>query len=209
MFKKNWRRPGFIKKQHITNVAVLTILVICTIITVILLCGSKPMTVEAVKTVTSKQIINISLTSGPIVEGATPITKPEYSTEELEIVAKVIAAEVGNSSYDCQKGVAQVIYDRLQHPNKTLYGGYSIVDVINWPNQFDSSKSYKNKDLSLYPTALQAATDVFINGAREFDKTTVIIFRPDTSSVRSVRTLREYNYIATIDGNEFRGDMLG
>ena len=207
MLKKNWRRLSFTKKQHIANAAVLITLVICTIITVILLCGAKPMTVEAVKT--EKQIINISLMSDPIVEGATPITKPEYSTEDLEVVAKVIAAEVGNSSYECQKGVAQVIYDRLHHPNKTLYGGYSVTDVINWPNQFDSACTYKTKDLSLYPTALQAATDVFINGAREFDKTTVIIFRPDTSGARSVRTLRKYNYIATIDGNEFRGDILG
>ena len=209
MFKKNWRRLSFNKKQHIANAAVLITLVICTVITVLLLCGSKSITVDAAKTVTAKQIINISLMSDPIVEGATPITKPEYSTEDLTIVAKVIAAEVGNSSYECQKGVAQVIYDRLHHPNKTLYGGYSVTDVINWPNQFDSAKSYKTKDLSLYPTALQAATDVFINGAREFAETTVIVFRPDISGARSIRTLRKYNYIATIDGNEFRGDILG
>lgn len=207
MFKKNWRRLKFSDKFVIITILISFVLYV---VLFIVTCISNASTAQAtVASTTPKQIMTLSCDAPPVTDTAVTMTPPAYSNEELEMVAKVIAAEVGNSSYECQLATAQVIYDRLHHSNKVLYGGYSISDVINWPNQFDSAQAYKNKDLSLYPTALQAATDVFINGVRQYNEATVIVFRPGTSGQANVRTLREYNYIGTIDGNEFRGDLLG
>lgn len=124
---------------------------------------------------------------------------------QVEMLARIVAAEVGNSSYKCQLGVAQVMYDRLLHRNKNLYHGTTIEDVVLRKGQFAAPTK---RSLDLYPLAKQAVRDVFFNGNRAFDAITVVFFHPAKSDPAQVSLLRKYTYVATIDTCEFRSDTF-
>lgn len=131
---------------------------------------------------------------------------PLITSMQADEMAAIVAAEVGNSSYECQMAIAQVMLDRFNHPNKKLYGGYSLYDVIRREGHFAKPTKY---DMALFPTARDAVLDVFVRGKRVFEATTVIYFHPAGTSYSAASTLRRYNYVGTIDGCEFRGDIIG
>ena len=57
------------------------------------------------------------------------------TTSELESICRVIMAETKGEPVNAEKAVAQVIYDRLTHPNKK-FGGLS--NILNSSDQFEA-----------------------------------------------------------------------
>lgn len=89
-----------------------------------------------------------------------------YDWTEINMVARLIAREVGNSDYRVQMGVAQCVYDRLYCP--TYNFGDTITEIIEAPRQFTGGV-YQG-DLDDFPRAMEATIDVFYNGQRAYDQ---------------------------------------
>jgi spore germination cell wall hydrolase CwlJ-like protein len=131
--------------------------------------------------------------------------KEEFTEEQLEHIVRVVIAEAGIEPFEGQCAVAQVIWDRLHHSNKKLYGR-DLEEVLTKPYQF--AAPYKGS-IEKFPDTIAAVNKVFREGYRTFEEVTVIFFDPRYSTQASINLLRKYNYIATIGGHEFRGDIYG
>lgn len=122
----------------------------------------------------------------------------ELTTEEFDLVCRIVAAEARGESEKGQQGVAQVIRDRYV----SGYYGDSISDVIYAPYQFAAPWEGNLED---YPTISKAVKHVF-SGKNVFDGTAIYFFNPVTSNQNAVSVLREGStYFGVIGRHEFRG----
>jgi len=69
-------------------------------------------------------------------DSSSVVSQYTLTTSEFEAICKVVAAETLGEDEDAQRAVAQVIYDRLTHPEKK-FGGLS--NILNGEGQFKTN----------------------------------------------------------------------
>ncbi len=128
--------------------------------------------------------------------------KPVITEEEFELICRLVAAEARGETYEGQMAVAQVVKDRMEHPNTKLYGGPTASGVIYKKSQF--AKPWTG-DLTKYSKVVQAVEAVFYEEERVFTEPTLYFFHTRIANKTVVADLRTYNYVGTIGVHEFRG----
>lgn len=87
-------------------------------------------------------------------------TIEQVAADDLELLARIITAEAGGCSYECQYYVACVVMNRIEFG----YWGSTLREVIYAPGQYSPTW---NGAINKEPTALsyEIAQDVLINGS--------------------------------------------
>ena len=70
-----------------------------------------------------------------------PKVTDHYTKEELDLIYRVVEAEMGYCDTKEKSYVASVIFNMINHPDKKF--GKSVKSVIKWPNRFCISRSHK------------------------------------------------------------------
>lgn len=99
-------------------------------------------------------------------------TEPKYyelTDDEIDMLARLVYLEAGGESYECMKGVASVVLNRMTST------GMSLHDVIYAPNQF--SPAFYIESTCYTDTVYSAVMDVVENGPSL--PTYVTFFRAD------------------------------
>lgn len=99
-------------------------------------------------------------------------TEPKYyelTYDEIDMLARLVYLEAGGESYECMKGVASVVLNRMTSTGMSLY------DVIYAPNQF--SPACYIESTCYTDTVYSAVMDVVENGPSL--PTYVTFFRAD------------------------------
>lgn len=122
----------------------------------------------------------------------------ETTTEERDLLIRLVIAEAGAEPFEGQCAVAQVVLDRVEHHAST------ITDIIYSPCQFTTPYA---GDVSKFPDAIEA-TDKVLAGYRVFEEPTTYFFNPEHSKPAAVAGLRKYIYAGTIGRHEFRSNKL-
>lgn len=65
----------------------------------------------------------------------------EYTSEELDLIYRVVEAEMGGCDTKEKSYVASVIFNMIEHPKQRF--GKSVKSVIKCPNRFCISRSHK------------------------------------------------------------------
>jgi len=124
---------------------------------------------------------------------------------EFDLLCRIIAAEARGESYEGQMAVAQVIRDRMEHPNQKLYGGPTLRGVVLKKGQF--AKPWRG-NLNKYPSVIKAAKAVFDNNERIFDEPTMFFYQPQIASRSASRSIKRYNYIGKVGAHNFHGEVI-
>lgn len=123
--------------------------------------------------------------------------------EERAAVEKCVAAEVRFAYFEDMLGVAQVIRDKAEHPNRAAYGGPTVMGVLESGHYMGFDGEIEN-----YPLVQKAVSLVFDEGFRLYDETTTIYFNPETSDPEQMALLRNYTFVGSTPYTEFRSDKL-
>lgn len=147
-------------------------------------------------------VASIELNEGPEPEEG-PSPSARLSDVDFELICRLVAAEARGECYEGQKAVAQVVRDRMEHPNTRAFGGPTAKGVIYKKGQF--AKPWQG-DLSKYPDIHKAVTAVFYEDKQVFDDTVVFFYAPKTASSRGANSIRKFNYVGKIGAHNFHGD---
>lgn len=120
--------------------------------------------------------------------------------EEFETIARLVAAEARGESFEGQLAVAQVIRDRMEHPNTKQYGGPTINGVIFKKGQF--AKPW-NGNMENYPGIYSAVEEVFYNDYRVFEEPVLFFYSPAIATAQG--PILKYNYVGKIGCHNFHG----
>lgn len=131
------------------------------------------------------------------------VSSVTLSDSDHQLLRQIIAAEARGEGYEGMMAVAQVIRDRMEHPNTTLYGGPTLRGVVLKQGQF--AKPWSG-DLSKYPDIHKAIEAVFTNGERVFEEPTLFFYYPKMSTARGAAPIRRYNYVGQVGVHHFHGD---
>lgn len=167
--------------------------------------------VETVKTVVYPEPIYISYeeytetsvgVAAEIPEAIVPETPQgiALTDEEFETIARLVAAEARGESFEGQLAVAQVIRDRMEHPNTKQYGGPTVNGVIFKKGQF--AKPW-NGNMENYSGIYSAVEEVFYNDHRVFEEPVLFFYSPAIATAQG--PILKYNYVGKIGCHNFHG----
>lgn len=122
--------------------------------------------------------------------------KYPITSNERELITRMVAAESRGEPLEGQIAVAQVILDRW------VSKGGSLNEIILAPKQFANPYS---GSLDEYPDCRLATHLVFDLGYRVFKEPTFFFFNPQTAEPKQIELLRTYSYLGSIGNHEFRG----
>lgn len=128
--------------------------------------------------------------------------EPRITEEEFEIICRVVAAEARGESFEGQMAVAQVIKDRMEHPNTKQYGGPSVKGVVFKKGQF--AKPWAG-ELEKYPDISRAVEEVFYWNYSVFDEPVLFFYSPAIATNQG--PILKYNYVGSIGCHDFHGGM--
>lgn len=118
--------------------------------------------------------------------------------DEFESICRVVMAETKGETSNAEKAVAQVIYDRLTHPNKK-FGGLS--NILNSGDQFEALYTGE-----LNSTVEQNVKDVFCSNKKYWSNYTAWYFLTpeDTNATFKDRDMN-YDRLGEVDRHTFWG----
>lgn len=112
-------------------------------------------TADSTNTIESLTSTESSTTTTVVIDQKTP-SGVALTLQETRMLSVLVSLEAGGESYECKKGVASVVINRM------LTSGMSLRDVIYQKGQF--STAYKVESSDPHPSCIDAVHDVLTNG---------------------------------------------